>query len=69
MQALSLEPQAAAEIIKGFQLWMGDITAGALQNIDDLIDRDRGTPRESMWRGLRDEYADLISAGEEAINV
>jgi hypothetical protein len=66
MQALSLESQTAADITKGFQLWIGDITAGALQNIDELIERDKVTPRESMWSDLRNEYAELISAGKEA---
>ena len=62
---LNSPPQTAQEIIEGFQLWKSDLKAGALRNFDELIQRDQGTARETMWRTLREDYEKLINDHKE----
>ena len=64
-QALNSPPQSAEEIFEGFQLWQADLEAWALKNLDGLIQRDQGTARETMWRTLRADYAQLIQDQKE----
>ncbi|MDD4091877.1 MAG: hypothetical protein PHQ63_04915 [Smithellaceae bacterium] len=57
---LNSPPQSAQEIFEGFQRWKSDLKAWALKNLDELIQRDQGTARETMWRTLRADYAQFI---------
>ena len=62
---LNSPPQSEEEIFKGFQLWQADLKAGALQNLDELIQRDQGTARCEMWRTLRADYAQFTQDQKE----
>lgn len=50
-----------AEISAGFHRWKAQLKAGALQDLDGLIERDKGTPREKMWRDIRADYEQFLA--------
>ncbi|MGV8059800.1 MAG: hypothetical protein AB2L12_17540 [Smithellaceae bacterium] len=57
--------QSESDIAAAFEKWNADLKAGALQNLDALILRDRDTPLEKMWRTMREGYDQLLNEHKE----
>ena len=63
--ALSVPAQGTtAECLEAFRLWVADLKGGALENLDALIERDKGTAREAMWREFRAGYEKELAEGK-----
>jgi hypothetical protein len=67
LEALSdLLQQTESELIAACQKWTADLLGGAMQNLNSLLERDKGTAREEMWLRIRAGYeAELPGRGHD----
>ncbi len=56
-----------AELKESINAWIGEFKAHVLEDMDGLIECDRGTERETMWRELRSRYAAELDEVEKEI--
>jgi len=58
--------QTESELIEACQKWTADLLGGAMQNLNSLLERDKGTAREEMWLRIRAGYeAELPGRGHD----
>lgn len=61
LEALNDPVQTEGELSEACQKWTADLLGGTITNINALLERDKGTEREALWREIRAGYEKVLA--------